>query len=170
MTIEPRTITMLGTGLIGDFYTMTLHGQRNRDRVGAVYSRSAERGQAFSDRWGIANSTTSMVEAVNHPDTDVVVVGLPNHLHEEAIALSAAAGKPVLCTKPLARTAEEAKRILIRSKAPASLPDSWKICATPPRRSRRWRPSKEVLSAMSPGSVRGRRTRARTRLSSGTAG
>ena len=26
-------VTMLGTGLIGDFYTMTLHGQRSRDRV-----------------------------------------------------------------------------------------------------------------------------------------
>ena len=26
-------VAMLGTGLIGDFYTMTLHGQRGRDRV-----------------------------------------------------------------------------------------------------------------------------------------
>ena len=33
-------ITMLGTGLIGDFYTNTLHGQRGRDRVRVVYSRS----------------------------------------------------------------------------------------------------------------------------------
>ena len=31
---------MLGTGLIGLFYTVTLHGQRNRDRVEVVYSRS----------------------------------------------------------------------------------------------------------------------------------
>jgi predicted dehydrogenase len=103
---------MLGTGLIGDFYTMTLHGQRGRDRVEVVYSRSADRGAAFSDRWGIAHHTTSMEEAINHPETDVVVVGLPNHLHEEAIAMTAAAGKAVLCTKPLARSAAEAKRIL----------------------------------------------------------
>lgn len=40
-----------------------------------------------------------MEEAINDPDTTVVVVGLPNHLHEEAIALTAAAGKAVLCTK-----------------------------------------------------------------------
>jgi predicted dehydrogenase len=103
---------MLGTGLIGDFYTMTLHGQRGRDRVEVVYSRSAERGAAFSERWGIPHHTTSMEEAINHPETDVVVVGLPNHLHEEAIAMTAAAGKAVLCTKPLARSAAEAKRIL----------------------------------------------------------
>ncbi|CAN5745978.1 hypothetical protein BH18ACT6_BH18ACT6_14910 [soil metagenome] len=105
-------VTMLGTGLIGDFYTMTLHGQRGRDRVEVAYSRSEDRGQAFKKRWGISDHTTSMEEAVNHPDTSVVVVGLPNHLHEEAIELAAKAGKAVLCTKPLARTAEEAKRIL----------------------------------------------------------
>jgi predicted dehydrogenase len=110
--MDSRSITMLGTGLIGDFYTMTLHGQRSRDRVGVVYSRSEERGKAFSERWGIPVSTTSLEEAINHPDTDVVVVGLPNFLHEEAIALAAGAGKAVLCTKPLARSAEEAKRIL----------------------------------------------------------
>ena len=110
--MKAHSITMLGTGLIGDFYTMTLHGQRGRDRVEVVYSRSEDRGRAFKQRWDITQHTTSMEEAVNHPDTDVVVVGLPNHLHEEAIALAARAGKAVLCTKPLARTAEEAKRIL----------------------------------------------------------
>ena len=43
-------VAMLGTGLIGDFYTMTLHGQRGRDRVQVVYSRSEERGAAFRER------------------------------------------------------------------------------------------------------------------------
>ena len=109
-----HSITMLGTGLIGDFYTMTLHGQRGRDRVNVVYSRSEERGQAFADRWDIPESTTSLEDAINHPDTDVIVVGLPNFLHEEVIDLIADAGKAVLCTKPLARNAEEAKRILDR--------------------------------------------------------
>ena len=41
-----------------------------------------------------------------------MVVGLPNFLHEEAVALVAQAGKAVLCTKPLGRTAEEARRML----------------------------------------------------------
>jgi predicted dehydrogenase len=107
-----HSITMLGTGLIGDFYTATLHGQRGRDRVQVVYSRSQERGEAFRERWGIPVSTTSLQQAIESPDTDVVVVALPNHLHEEAIALTAAAGKAVLCTKPLGRTAEEARRML----------------------------------------------------------
>jgi predicted dehydrogenase len=103
---------MLGTGLIGDFYTMTLHGGRSRDRVTVAYSRSVERGDAFTRRWGVPHATTSVQEAVEHPDVDTVVVGLPNHLHEEAISAAVTAGKPVLCTKPLARTAAEAKRIV----------------------------------------------------------
>ena len=110
--MQSHKVTMLGTGLIGEFYTATLHGGRSRDRVQVVYSRSTERGEAFSQRWGIPDYTTSLEEAIDHPDTDVVVVGLPNHLHEEAIGIAADAGKAVLCTKPLARNAEEAKRIL----------------------------------------------------------
>ena len=103
-------VAMLGTGLIGDFYTMTLHGQRGRDRVEVVYSRSEERGAAFRERWGVPASTTSLEEAVRHPEVDTVVVGLPNHMHEEAVRAAAAAGKAVLVTKPLARNAEEAGR------------------------------------------------------------
>jgi predicted dehydrogenase len=105
-------VTLLGTGLIGDFYTMTLHGRRGLDRVEVAYSRSQERASAFAGRWEIPHHTTNLKTAVEHPDTDVVVVGLPNDLHEEAIALAAATGKAVLCTKPLARTAAEARRIL----------------------------------------------------------
>ena len=105
-------LAMLGTGLIGHFYTLTLHGQRSRDRVHVVYSRSGERATAFASEHGIPVSTTDLEEAIAHPETDAVLVGLPNHLHEEAIALCARHGKAVLCTKPLARNGEEAKRIL----------------------------------------------------------
>ena len=41
-----------------------------------------------------------------------MVIGLPNHLHLEAVTAAARAGKGILCTKPLARTAAEAKEIL----------------------------------------------------------
>ncbi len=110
--MHSHSVSMLGTGLIGDFYTRTLHAQRSRDRVGVVYSRTPERAAAFSERWGVPHGLTDMRAAIEHPDTDVVVVALPNHLHEEAIALTARAGKAVLCTKPLGRTAEEAWRML----------------------------------------------------------
>jgi predicted dehydrogenase len=105
-------ITMLGTGLIGMFYTMTLHGLRSRDQVHVVYSRSEERASKFAGDWNIPNWTTDMEAAINDPETDVVVIGLPNNLHERAALAAAQAGKAILCTKPLARNAEEALRIL----------------------------------------------------------
>ena len=103
---------MLGTGLIGLFYTMTLHGQRGRDRVRCVYSRNKSRARDFASKWDILHVTTDMRAAIQHDEIDTVVIGLPNHLHEEAVRLCAEAGKAVLCTKPLARTGDEAKRIL----------------------------------------------------------
>lgn len=109
---QKHNITMLGTGLIGLFYTMTLHGQRGRDRVSCVYSRDIDRAQAFARKWGIEHAITDMEEAIKHTSSDVVIIGVPNHLHEEAVQLCAQANKAVLCTKPLARTAAEAKRIL----------------------------------------------------------
>ncbi len=105
-------IAMLGTGLIGRFYTMALHGQRRRDRVQIVYSRSPERAAKFAAEWDISRHTTQLAEAIGDADVDVVVVGLPNHQHEEAVLAAAAAGKSVLVTKPLGRNADEALRML----------------------------------------------------------
>jgi predicted dehydrogenase len=110
--MKGHQITLLGTGLIGDFYAQTLHSQRGRDRVRVVYSRSEERGAAFGERWGIEEHTTDLAAAIRHPETDVVVIGVPNFMHEEAVAAAAKAGKAVLCTKPLGRNADEAKRML----------------------------------------------------------
>lgn len=105
-------ISMLGSGLVGTFYTMALHGHRRSDRVRVAYSRSVERARGLAERWGIDKYTTDLHEAVRDPDTDVVVVALPNHLHEAAVVAAAEAGKAVLCTKPLGRSAAEAQRML----------------------------------------------------------
>jgi len=109
---KEHKITMLGTGLIGLFYTMTMHNQRGVDRVHMIYSRNEEKAKQFAKDWGIPKWTTDMSEAINDPDTDVVVIGIPNHRHKEAVLTAAKAGKAILCTKPLARNAAEAKEML----------------------------------------------------------
>jgi predicted dehydrogenase len=105
-------IAMLGTGLIGRLYVSTLLGARSRDRVEVVYSRSPERAKEFAKTWNIPHATADIDEALTHPDVDVVVIGLPNHLHEHAVVTAANAKKAILCTKPLARTGAEAFRML----------------------------------------------------------
>jgi predicted dehydrogenase len=105
-------ISLLGTGLIGSFYAETLHGNRGRDRIGVVYSRSEERAQAFADKWDVPTATANMEQAIRDESTDCVIVALPNHLHEEAVVAAAESGKAVLCTKPLGRNAAEAMTML----------------------------------------------------------
>ncbi len=105
-------IALLGAGLIGSFYTQALHGARSRDRVELVCSRSATNAAAFAAKWGVERWTTSIDEAVADERIDVVIVALPNDLHKQAVIAAAQAGKAVLCTKPLGRTAEEALQML----------------------------------------------------------
>jgi predicted dehydrogenase len=105
-------IAMLGTGLIGGFYTEALQGKRGRDQVTVAHGRDPERTKAFAEKWNIPRWTTDLAEAVRDPEADTVVIGLPNHLHKDAVSLAAEAKKAVLCTKPLARNAVEAREIL----------------------------------------------------------
>ncbi len=103
---------MLGTGFIADFYVSALHGMRKCDRVVMAYSTTRERASAFAKKHKIANWTTDLEEAVSHPDVEVVCIGLRNNQHAEAAIAAARAGKDVMCTKPLARNAEEAWTML----------------------------------------------------------
>lgn len=105
-------ISMLGAGFIGMFYTNTIQRSRSKDEVSIVYNRTPENAKTFAETYNIPRWTGDMDEAINDPDTDVIVVGLPNYQHKEAIIKAAQAGKAVLCTKPLARTGKEAKEIL----------------------------------------------------------
>lgn len=105
-------IALLGTGLIGLFYTMALHKRRGYDKIHVVYSRTQDNARGFAKQWGIPKWTTNLKEAIEDSETDVVVVALPNFLHKEAVIMAAEAGKAVLCTKPLGRNAEEARSML----------------------------------------------------------
>jgi len=105
-------ITLLGAGLIGTFYTMTIHGRRGRDRIHTVCAQTEAEAEAFARKWDIPRWTSSISKAIDDADTDLVIVGLPNNLHKDAVLRAARAKKPVLCTKPLGRNAVEAWEML----------------------------------------------------------
>jgi predicted dehydrogenase len=104
-------ICILGGGFIGRFYAESLIGRRGKDQVAVVYARREETAKRFSKDYQVPVWTTDMEEAIAHPQTDVVIIALPNHVHEEAVMLCVKHKKPVLCTKPLGRNAEEALRM-----------------------------------------------------------
>jgi xylose dehydrogenase (NAD/NADP) len=64
-----------------------------------------------SDRWA-ARAFAGYDDVIQHPDVEVVYVPLPNALHKDWVARAAAAGKHVLCEKPLALDDVEARAML----------------------------------------------------------
>ena len=103
---------MLGSGFIGRFYAESIHGQRSRDRVVAIYARREESAKKFAADYGCSFWATDMEEVIAHPDVNMVCVALPNNLHEAAVMLCAKHKKNVVSTKPLGRNAEEALRMM----------------------------------------------------------
>lgn len=105
-------IAMLGSGFIGRFYADSLQGYRSKDKIVTIYSRREESAKKFAQDYNVPFATTKMEEAINRPEVEVVCISLPNNLHEEAVMLCCKHKKAVITTKPLARNAEEAKRML----------------------------------------------------------
>ena len=105
-------IAMLGTGLIGRFYTMSLLNFRGKDEIVMACANNAEEVEKFANEFNIPRTSTDLAEAINDFEVDTVIVALPNFLHKKAVLLAAQAGKAVLCTKPLGLNADEALEML----------------------------------------------------------
>ena len=105
-------IAMLGTGLIGRFYTMSLLNFRGKDEIVMACANNAEEVEKFASEFNIPRTSTDLAEAINDSEVDTVIVALPNFLHKKAVLLAAQAGKAVLCTKPLGLNAAEALEML----------------------------------------------------------
>jgi predicted dehydrogenase len=102
----------MGSGFVADFYMDGLRDVRNAEVV-ANYSRTAERAAEFAEKWGgIPRQHTTIEDLCADGEVDLVVIGLPNHLHLEAVRIAAGAGKGIVCTKPLARNAQEAAEMV----------------------------------------------------------
>ena len=105
-------IAILGSGFIARFYADAMVAHRRKDVITMVYSRSEANAKNFADDYKVPNFTTGIQECVRHKDVEVVIIALSNDMHLEAVLACAAAGKHVLCTKPLGRNAQEALQML----------------------------------------------------------
>jgi D-xylose 1-dehydrogenase (NADP+, D-xylono-1,5-lactone-forming) len=75
--------------------------------VVAVASRDAHRAEAYAAEHGIPRAHGSYEALLNDPGVDAVYISLPNSFHVEWSVRALAAGKHVLCEKPLTRRPEE---------------------------------------------------------------
>ncbi|MDX2115969.1 MAG: Gfo/Idh/MocA family oxidoreductase [Planctomycetota bacterium] len=90
-------------------------------RVVAVASRDRSRAESLASRAaalaGVPDPACTYEELENRPDVDAVYLTLPNSLHAEWCVRLLRAGKHVLCEKPLATTAREARQIADAARA-----------------------------------------------------
>lgn len=77
----------------------------------AIASRDLKTAQEAATRFGIPNAYGSYEALLADENVDAVYIPLPNHLHKQWTLRAAAAGKHVLCEKPLALTASEAQEM-----------------------------------------------------------
>jgi len=83
----------------------------------AIASRDLGKAQAAARRLGLPKAYGSYEELLADPEVEAVYVPLPNHLHVPWSIRALAAGKHVLCEKPIARTAAEASELLSAAEA-----------------------------------------------------
>ena len=78
----------------------------------AVFGRNRERVELFARKYGFKRIIGDWKELVKDPDIDVVGICTPPDLHVEPAVMALESGKHVLCEKPMARNAEEAKAMV----------------------------------------------------------
>lgn len=88
-----------------------LHNARNGELV-AVASRNLDKARAFADELNIPRAYGSYEELLADPEIDAIYNPLPNDQHATWSIQAAAAGKHVLCEKPLTSDAAEAEAML----------------------------------------------------------
>jgi len=106
-------VGLVGTGFMGRAHSNAYRTAPNffdlpyEPVLQAVCARSDGAASAFAQQWGFASAETDWRKLVERDDIDAVDICTPNDSHRDIALAAAAAGKMVLCEKPLARTAAE---------------------------------------------------------------
>jgi predicted dehydrogenase len=108
-------VAQIGAGVIGTGFIGTVHVEALR-RIGVqvrgVLGSSPERGEVRAAALGVPRAYPSLEALLADPEVDVVHVTSPNHLHVPQASAILAAGKHVVCEKPLAMTATESSELV----------------------------------------------------------
>jgi predicted dehydrogenase len=103
---------VLSTANIGIEKVIPAIQRAGNAEVVAIGSRDAGRADEAADTLGIPTAYGSYEAVLGDDRVDAVYIPLPNHLHLEWTLAAAAAGKHVLCEKPLALTSADAQAMV----------------------------------------------------------
>ncbi len=108
---------IVGTGVICDKFSRALTEKTDGTQsVGAVFSRSEDKGREFAARFGCGKVYTDLSEMCADEDIDVVYIGNPHPYHGAAAMTAIRAGKHVLCEKPMTLNAAQARSLYEEAK------------------------------------------------------
>ncbi len=112
--MEKLRVAIVGCGGIGNSKHMAFLKKIPEVELVAFCDIIEEKAVASAQRFGIPNAkvTTDYMEIANDPDIDVVHVCTPNRSHSFISIACLEGGKHVMCEKPMAKTAAEAKEML----------------------------------------------------------
>lgn len=102
---------LIGASTIAREYLIGAIRAQPDGEVAAVMSSSAERAADYAAANGIPAHFAEL-DALLASDIDAVYISTTNELHLEQVLAAAAAGKHVLCEKPLALTSDDARRMV----------------------------------------------------------
>src|ERR1041385_2709456 len=103
---------VLSTARIGTNLVIPAMQKGAFTEVTAIASRDKQRAEAAAQKLGIATAYGSYEELLADPAIDAVYIPLPNEQHVPWSIKALAAGKHVLCEKPIALTADEAETLV----------------------------------------------------------
>lgn len=102
---------ILGAGTIAQKFCLGVQALPDHQLI-AVGSRSQEKADTFGDQFAMPHRHTSYAALVADPDVDAIYVATPHAMHKEHTLLALRAGKHVLCEKPFAVNATEARAMI----------------------------------------------------------
>jgi myo-inositol 2-dehydrogenase / D-chiro-inositol 1-dehydrogenase len=105
-------VGVIGTGIMGADHVKTLHGQVTGAAVTMVADLDLERAQKLAAALPDVRATDDSFALIGDPTVDAVVVASADPTHADLTVAAIAAGKPVLCEKPLAPTLPECLRVV----------------------------------------------------------
>ncbi|WP_432497205.1 Gfo/Idh/MocA family protein [Kineococcus gypseus] len=109
-------VAVLGVGVMGRDHARRLARLTKGAELVAVSDADADRTEAVAAELG-ARAVHGAAAAIEDPGVDAVVVATPGHTHEDLVLRALAAGKPVLCEKPLTTSPEGSRRVVEAERA-----------------------------------------------------
>ncbi len=113
MSKKPLNIGMVGYGFMGRAHSNAFSQAghffdlQHKPVLKAACARDAGKLKAFADQWGYELTETDWRKLVERKDIDVIDIAASNDMHMDIAMAAAAAGKMVMCEKPLGRNAKE---------------------------------------------------------------